>query len=176
MKAEIPLSKTDNLRGLLEAGGYSLSHSTHLRQLIPFILDQELDNLKHQIAGKPISIIFDGTTHVAEAFVVVVRFVDIEWVTHQKVAQLLLLSKSPEEVARLLVDILSTKLGVITTNTVAAMRDRASVNSVAMRTLRVLYNRIFDVGCLSHTLDHIGEKLETLLVDEFFKELDRDVQ
>ena len=127
LKAGIPLSKTDNLRG---AGGYSLSHSTHLRQLIPFILDQELDSLKHQIPGKPISIIFDGTTHVTEAFVVVVRFVDTEWVIHQKVAQLLLLSRSlsGEEVARLLVDVLSTKLGVITTNIVAAMRDRASVN------------------------------------------------
>ena len=47
-----------------------------------------------------------------------------------------LLSKSlsGEEVARLLVDVLSTKLGVSTTNVVAAMRDRASVNSVAMRT------------------------------------------
>lgn len=64
------MSKVDNLHGLLEAGGYSLSNSTHLRQLIPFILDQELDNVKHLISGKPISIIFDGTTHVAEAFVV----------------------------------------------------------------------------------------------------------
>ena len=89
----------------------------------------------------------------------------------QKVAQLLLLSKSlsGEEVARLLVDVLSTKLGVSTTNVVAAMRDRASVNSVAMRTVCVLYNRIFDVGCLSHTLDHVGKKLNTPIVDEFFR-------
>ncbi len=45
----------------------------------------------------------------------------------QKVAQLLLLSKSlcGEEVARLLVDVLSTKFGVPTKNIVAAMRDRA---------------------------------------------------
>ena len=80
LKAGIPLSKIDNLRGLLEAGGFSLSHSTHLRQLIPFIFDKELDNLRHLISGKPISIIFGGTTHVAEAFVVLVRFVDTEWV------------------------------------------------------------------------------------------------
>lgn len=73
------------------------------------------------------------------------RFVDAEWVIRQKIAQLLLLSKSlsGEEVARLLVDVLSTKLGVTTANIVAAMRDRASVNSVAMRTLRVLYNQNF---------------------------------
>ena len=39
-----------------------------------------------------------------------------------------------KQVARLLVDIilLSTKLGVITTNVAAAMRDRASVNYIAM--------------------------------------------
>ena len=49
------------------------------------------------------------------------------------------------------------------------MRDRASVNSLAMRTVCVLYNRVFDVGCLYHTLDHVGEKLDTPLVDEFFK-------
>ena len=85
----------------------------------------------------------------------------------------LLLSKSlsGEEVARLLVDVLSTKLGVLTTNVVAATRDRASVNSLAMRTVCVLYNRVFDVGCLSHTLDHVGEKLDTPFVDEFFHPL-----
>ena len=91
--------------------------------------------------------------------------------SYVKRLQLLLLSKSlsGEEVARLLVDVLSTKLGVLTTNVVAAMRDRASVNSLAMRTVCVLYNRVFDVGCLSHTLHHVGEKLDTPLVDEFFK-------
>ena len=91
----------------------------------------------------------------------------------QKVAQLLLSkSLSGEEVARLLVHVLSTKLGVLTMNVVAAMQDRASVNSVAMRTVCVLYNQTFDVGCLSHTLDHVGEKLDTPLVDEFFKSWD----
>ena len=59
LKAGIPLSKIDNLRGLLEAGEFSLSHSTHLHQLIQFILDQELDNLKYSISGKLISKIFD---------------------------------------------------------------------------------------------------------------------
>ena len=171
LKAGIPLVKIDKLRDLLESGGYSLASSTHLRQLIPFILNEEIDSLREQLSGKCLSIIFDGTTHVAEAFVVVVRYLDSEWVISQKVAQLLLLSKSlcGKEVARLLVDVLSTKLGVPTSNIVAAMRDRASVNSVAMRTVRVLYNRVFDVGCLSHTLDHVGEKMNTPFVDDFIK-------
>ena len=57
-------------------------------------------------------------------------------------------------------------------NVVAAMRDRASVNSVAMRTVCVLYNRIFDVGCLSHTLDHVRHSTCGCI----FQELDWDVQ
>ena len=169
LKAGIPLYKIDKLRGVLESSGYSLLHSTHLRQLIPFILNEEMHNLREQVSGKCISIISDGTTHVAKAFVAVVRYVDSEWVISQKVAQLLLLLKSlcGEEVVRLLVDVFSTKVGVPTKNIVAAM---ASVNSVAMRTVCVLYNRVFDVGCLSHTLDHVGEKMNTPLVDEFVKQ------
>ena len=40
---------------------------------------------------------------------------------------------------------------------VAAMRDRASVNDVAMRTIKVVYNELLDVGCFSHTLNQVGE-------------------
>ena len=97
----IPLNKVDHLRGLLEENGYSLSNSTHLRQLVPFILKEEITNIKEEISSKPISIIFDGTTHAAEAFVVVLRFVDDDGI-----GRLFLLAKSltGEEVARLLVE------------------------------------------------------------------------
>ena len=171
LKAGIPLEKIDMLRELLEEGGRSLTSSSHLRQLIPFVLNQELERLKKMIAGRAVSVIFDGTTHVAEAFVVVLRFIDDEWTVHQKVAQLLLLEKSltGEEVARLLVEVLSAKLGIVSNLVVAAMRDRASVNNVAMRTVAVLYNCIMDVGCFSHTLDHVGEKMCTPNLDKFIR-------
>ena len=54
---------------------------------------------------------------------------------------------------------LSTELGTPSHLIIAAMHDRASVNAVAMHTVSVLYNRIFDVGCMSHTLAHVGERL-----------------
>ena len=41
LKAGVPLSKIDRFRDLLEDHGYSLSSSTHLRQLVPFILQEE---------------------------------------------------------------------------------------------------------------------------------------
>ena len=49
------------------------------------------------------------------------------------------------------------------------MRDQASVNSVAMRTVSIVYNRVMDVGCFSHTLDHVGEHMNTPVLDEFSK-------
>lgn len=51
----------------------------------------------------------------------------------------------------------------------AAMRDRASVNNVAIRTLSIVYPKLLDVGCFSHTLDHVGEKLNTPVLDVFAK-------
>ena len=114
--------------------------------------------------------IFDGTTHVAEAFVVVLRFVE-DWRINQRISNLLLLEKSltGENVARLLVESLSTELGIPSHLIIAAMHDRASVNSVAMRTVSVVYHHIFDVGCLSHTLDHVGECLFVQVLNDFIK-------
>ena len=44
--AGVALSKIDNLREVLEEHGYSLSSSTHLRQLVPFILHEEVALIK----------------------------------------------------------------------------------------------------------------------------------
>ena len=60
-------------------------------------------------------------------------------------------------------------IGIASHLITAAMRDRASVNSVAMRTIAVLYPCMFDVGCLSHTLDHVGERMQTPVLDLFIK-------
>ena len=47
------------------------------------------------------------------------------------------------------------------------MKDRASVNRVAMNTLQIIYPNVLDVGCFSHTLDHVGEHFETPTLSEF---------
>ena len=49
LKAGVPLSKIDLFRDLLEEHGYALTSSTHLRQLIPFILQEELSRIKKEI-------------------------------------------------------------------------------------------------------------------------------
>ena len=60
------------------------------------------------------SVIFDGTTHVCEAMVTVLRYVDETWCIQQRVAKLLLMAKSMtgEELARQLIVTLSTELAI----------------------------------------------------------------
>ena len=134
----------------------------HLRSLIPLILQEDTAKLKQDIGGKPVAIIFYGTTQVCEAFGFVLRYVD-DLVIKQKVCRLMLLAKSTtgEEVARQLVTALSTEQSIAPDRIVAAMRDQASVNDVAMRTVSVIFSRMMDMPCFSHTIDHVGKIMNT---------------
>ena len=170
LKEGVPLNKIDLFRNLLEEHGYALTSSTHLRQLIPFIHQEELSRIKREIRQQPLSIIFDGTTHVCEAFVIVLRYLTDDWELKQCVGRLKLLAKSMKgEDAQQIIVVLSTELGNPPQSIVAAMRDRASVNDVAMRTIKVVYNQLLDVGCFSHTLDHVGERMNTPILHDFCK-------
>ena len=171
LKAGIPLAKADCLRELLEEDSTILTSATNLCQLLPFILHEEMAKLKSEVEGRPISIIFDGTTHVCEAMVIVLRFIDDQWNIQQRVGTLKLLAKSMtgEEVAHQIVSVISQELGIPSSYVIAASRDRASVNDVAMRTVKVVYSSILDIGCFSHTLDHVGERLRIPQLDTFFK-------
>ena len=171
LKAGVPLGKIDLFRHLLEENAYSLTSSTHLRQLIPFILQEELTRIRKEIFQQPLSIIFDGTTHICEAFVIVLRYLTPHWELKQCVGRLKLLAKSMtgDDVAQQIIVVLSTELGITPHCVVAAMRDRASVNNVAMRTIKVLYNQLIDIGCFSHTIDHVGDRMNTPLLNDFSK-------
>ena len=60
-------------------------------------------------------------------------------------------------------------MGISSDLVVGAMHNRASVNEVAMRTVKVIYQNLLDVGCFSHPLDRVGEYMKTPILDEFFK-------
>ena len=57
--------------------------TSHLKQLIPTIHAQELERVKKALQGRSISIIFDGTTRVCEAFAVVACYIDEASNIHQ---------------------------------------------------------------------------------------------
>ena len=83
--------------------------------------------------------------------------------------ELLAKSLKGEEIARELITVLSTELSIPSPKVLAGMRDRASSNNVAMSTVNVIYPHMLDIGCYSHTIDHVGEKFKTPTLDMFGK-------
>ena len=136
----------------MEENGYRLTDKRHLFDLIPFILEEEKQNIKLSIQGKWLSVIFDGTSHCGEALAILVRYIDDSWNVQQQLLSITMLSKSltGEEIAHDLTQELSVNYSISSDQLIAAMRDRASVNGVAMKTVKIVYPKIFDVGCFSH--------------------------
>ena len=51
--------------------------------MIPFILGEEKQQLRYEIDSKDVSVIFDGTYRLGEAFALVLRFVDDDFSVQQ---------------------------------------------------------------------------------------------
>ena len=171
LKDGVPLTKVNCFYRLLEENSLCLSSSTHQSQLIPVNQREEECKLRDSIKHKDASVIFDGTTHVSEAMVIVLRFVDEDGCIQQKIARLLLVAKSMtgEELARELVLSLSTELGITGNILLASIQDRASVNNVAMQTLKIIYPNVIDIRCFSYTFDHVGQNFNTPVLDQLTK-------
>ena len=168
LKAGIPLNKLVHFKDLLEENNYRLADQRGMRDLIPLILKNEEDNIRSIINGNFLSVIFDGTTRLVEAFAIICRCVTDDF----RIKQLLVriqMSKSlcGEEIARELITVLSTTYSIKSHLILAAMRDRASVNNLAMQTVKVVYPNLVDIGCYSHTIDLVGGKFKTPTLSEF---------
>ena len=169
LRAAVPLSKLDAFRDLLEENAVRLTDRRHMSDLIPFLHSQEQDNIKAEVSNRPVSVIFDGTTRLGEALAIVVRFVDDSFTIKQRLIrfQLLVKSMSGEEIASELINVISAQYGIMSNKLVAAMHDRAACNGVALRTIKIVYSLIVDVGCFSHTLDLVGSKFVTPCLTSF---------
>lgn len=74
--------------------------------------------MRREMNGRNVSVIFDGTTHVCEATIIVLHFVEDDWCIQQRVARLMLLAKSMtgEELARQLILCSLQSLELLVTN------------------------------------------------------------
>ena len=158
LKAGVPLNKLESFRDVFEEHGYRLVCRRTMSDYIPFITSQVISLIKQEMAQRNVGIIFDGTTRLGEALAIIVRFID-DWEIKQRLICLQLFTKAMtgEEIAREIVHTVSTEYGISGDRLLATIRDRASTNGLAMPTIKVLFPNILDVGCYSHTLDHIGE-------------------
>ena len=126
------------------------------------ICKEEQKRIKNEIEGRDLSIVFDGTTRLGEAVVILVRYVTEDMEIQQRLLRVQMIAKSMtgEELARELISVLSINYSVSPNTPLSAMRDRASVNNVALRTLKVVYPLVVDVGCFSHTIKLSGGTLQ----------------
>lgn len=106
------VSKLKYFRELLEEGGIRLTDTRHMLDMVLFILNQERDQVKKDIEGKCMSVIFNGTSRLGEVLAVVLRFVDSDATIQQHLIQMMFLMKSltGEETARELINVLSVSL------------------------------------------------------------------
>ena len=103
------------------------------------------------------------TSRLGEAQAVVLRFVNRDWSVQYRLVRMQMLSKllAGEEIARELINVLSVTYSICPINLLAAIRDRTAINNVAMHTLKIVYPLVVDIGCFSHTIDHVGSQFNT---------------
>ena len=158
LKAGVPLYKIDKLHDLFERGGNRLTDSSHLRQYIPLILKQETQRLKEEIATRDLGLIFDGSTRLGEAIVIIVRFVSDNWSILQRLIRLDICAKSvnAQDLAHVLNDCLSVDYQARGNSLLATMKDGASVDQAALNHIKFVFPKMLSVVCFSHTLDNVG--------------------
>ena len=142
---------------------------SYLSECIPVVHSMYVKQVSAELEGVPVSIIFDGSTRLGEAFALVVKFVTTDLKICQRLLSLKCVAKSmsASDVSGLLVDVLMENFHLSRRNIFAAMRDGASVNVAALANLKQVFPTIIDITCFSHTLVRAGQYFNTPNSTEF---------
>ena len=126
---------------------------------------------KGEISGKNISMIFNATARLGEALAIIVRFITDEWEIKLRLLCLQLTAKSlkGEELARDIITVLAEQNHVQSNSLCAAMRDGASINVAAKRTVKVIFPKVVDMRCFSHAINGVGERFSIPTLRRFLQ-------
>lgn len=179
LRAGIPLSKVNELRELLEAGGHRLTRSSGLSELIPAVHAMARKDLRADlgldepgvasVASRFYSVIFDGSTRQGEAIAIIIRYVNEKWDIVQRLARIDIVARAvtANQLSQVLMESLYTDLQLRGQQVLAMMRDGASVNGAAIRNLQAFMPKMMDITCFAHTLDNVGSHFNTPFLDDF---------
>ena len=91
----IALAKLDKLRPVLQRHGHRLTSCPHMHQIIPAVLEKEKSKLKEELNDiKQASFIFDSTARLGEALVIIIRYIQENFVQVEVCARLAQLVRS----------------------------------------------------------------------------------
>ena len=135
------------------------------------LLRDELRQPNHddsRYCSRELSLVFDGSTRLGEAIAIVARFVDEGWNLKQRLIRLDVVAHAVTgvQLAQVLHECL-TDFTIRGNRLLACTRDGASVNGAAMAQLKFAFPRMFQVVCVSHTLDLVGDHFDTPTLDDF---------
>lgn len=168
LHAGIALHQVDNLRHILEKGGYSLPASSHLGQYIPKIEQFEFDRITEEVAGRKVCLIYDGTTRLGEVTAVLARWCSDSFMIEQRLIALRTVKRhmNGEGLGSFLIDVIA-QLGIRSQSVVCTARDSCSTNAKAERSIQPILIQSTSMLCVSHTLSHTAEHVELPVLKEF---------
>eukprot|EP00050_Salpingoeca_kvevrii_P003143 m.215178 g.215178 ORF g.215178 m.215178 type:complete len:756 (+) comp10775_c0_seq9:1021-3288(+) len=169
LKHGLPLSTASYLADFLRVPADS---PRVLASWIPEVRESVESKLKTRLAGKKFSVIFDGTTNVAECLCIVVRFVERGELV-QLCAKLKMYDKSFNAASLAFALIHHVQAFADGQDLTAVMMDCASVNYATMKIVNdssTLPNFLV-CPCLSHTMSNTGEHFLTDTLQPFLTNL-----
>lgn len=109
------------------------------------------------------------TSCLGETLAIVLRFINDDFSIQQRLVRMQMLTKdlTGKEIARELITVFSVTYSIHPDSLLGAMRDTASINSVAMQTLLIVHPKVVDIGCFSHTIDNVGGHFKTPILTYF---------
>lgn len=169
LAAGIPIEKADHLQVLFERSGRSSVKSPHLRPYIPKVEANERAKLVQEVMKMLVVIIFDGTTRIGELMNAIARWISYDFYIVQRLVVLKTFAKhmNASQIAAFLTQLLLRDLGVNIMDVLAFLRDSAAVNGAAINSLCNTFTAAENLLCFPHTLCHVGERFEFVLLDAF---------
>lgn len=165
LDAGVPFHKMEipSFRAAFEFGAFATGGRKGIDELQSSLIDALFESLKERLSGKQVALLFDGSTINHSIEVALVRFVENGVITHLAIqSERVSKAMDAEKLGQTLIQALN-RVGVTLRQVLVAISDRARVNSAAVRHWR-------DVpfhGCLSHTLNNAGKKMDSQFVHDF---------
>ena len=99
-----------------------------MSDLVPLIVSQEQGDIKSEVSGRPLLVVFDGMTRLGEAMAIIVRYINDSFSIQQCLIRLQLLTKSMtgEKIAWEIINPLSVQYSIGSNLIIAIMHDRAA--------------------------------------------------